>query len=140
SEINYMILRYADILLMYAEAKNELGELTEDIWNITVREIRKRAGFSVASALDYPGSDPEVLRDHIRYERRIEFAGEGYYYNDIRRWKIAETVMPGAIEKHDGTTIISRSFDANRDYWWPVSTTQMELNPNLKPNNPGWGD
>ncbi len=140
SEINYMILRYADILLMYAEAKNELGELTENIWNTTVREIRKRAGFSASSALDYPSSDPAVLREHIRYERRMEFAGEGYYYTDIRRWKIAANVMPGDIHKHDGAVIISRTFDANRDYWWPVSTTQMELNPNLKPNNPGWGD
>lgn len=140
SEINYMILRYADILLMYAEAKNELGELTEDIWNTTVREIRRRAGFSVTSALEYPGSDQEVLREHIRYERRAEFAGEGYYYNDIRRWKIAEHVLPATIQRHDGANIITRTFDAHRDYWWPVSTTQMELNPNLKPNNPGWGD
>lgn len=140
SEINYMILRYADILLMYAEAKNELGELTEDIWNTTVREIRRRAGFSAASALGYPGNDVETLREHIRYERRAEFAGEGYYYNDIRRWKIAENVMQGPIQKHDGTNIITRTFNLNRDYWWPVSTVQIELNPNLKPNNPGWGE
>ena len=140
SEINYMILRYADVLLMYAEAKNELGELTADIWNTTVREVRRRAGFSASSALDYPGSDTHVLSEHIRYERRMEFAGEGYYYNDIRRWKMAENVLPGTIQKHDGTVIITRNFDANRDYWWPVSTTQVELNPNLKPNNPGWGD
>lgn len=140
SEINYMILRYADVLLMYAEAKNELGELTEDIWNTTVREVRRRAGFAQSSALDYPGSDPEVLRTHIRYERRAEFAGEGYYYNDIRRWKIAETVLPGAIQKHDGTHIITRTFNVGRDYWWPVSSVQLELNPNLRPNNPGWGE
>ncbi|NGM61171.1 RagB/SusD family nutrient uptake outer membrane protein [Sphingobacterium sp. SGG-5] len=140
SEINYMVLRYADILLMYAEAKNELGELTSDIWNTTVREVRRRAGFSAASALDYPGNDPDILREHIRYERRIEFAGEGHYYNDIRRWKIAETVLPETIKKHDGTNIITRTFDANRDYWWPVSSTQLELNPNLRPNNPGWGN
>jgi len=140
SEINYMILRYADILLMYAEAKNELGELTESIWNSTIREIRRRAGFTLASALDYPSNDPNILREHIRYERRMEFAGEGYYYNDIRRWKIAEEVLPGPIQKHDGTVIISRGFDSNRDYWWPIPTTQVELNPNLKPNNPGWGE
>lgn len=140
SEINYMILRYADILLMYAEAKNELGELTADVWDNTIGAIRRRAGFSHANALSYPGNDPNVLRDHIRYERRIEFAGEGFYYNDIRRWKLAEAVMPGPIQKHDGTNIITRTFDANRDYWWPVSTTQTELNPNLRPNNPGWGE
>src|SRR5690606_40278458 len=57
SEINYMILRYADILLRYAESKNELGELTSYISNTRVREVRRRAGFSAASALDYPGKD-----------------------------------------------------------------------------------
>lgn len=139
SEINYMVQRYTDILLMYAEAKNELGEFTEEVWNSTIRPIRQRAGFSLSAALNYPGNDPAVLREQIRYERRIEFAGEGYYYNDIRRWKIAEDVLNATIRKHDGTAIITRTFDANRDYWWPVSTTQMELNPNLKPNNPGWG-
>ena len=46
SPIDYMILRYADILLMYAEAKNELNELDETVWNETVRPIRTRAGFT----------------------------------------------------------------------------------------------
>lgn len=140
SEINYMILRYADILLMYAEAKNELGELTADIWDATVKEVRRRAGFTATSALNYPGNDPQILRESIRYERRIEFAGEGYYYNDIRRWKMAEDVLPGPIQKHDGTNIITRTFNPDRDYWWPISSSQLELNPNLKPNNPGWGN
>lgn len=140
SEINYMILRYADVLLMYAEAMNELGELTADVWNTTVGEVRRRAGFAQPSAVDYPGNDQALLREHIRYERRAEFAGEGYYYNDIRRWKIAETVLPGAIQKHDGTNIITRTFNTGRDYWWPISSVQLELNPNLRPNNPGWGE
>jgi len=140
SPINYMVLRYADILLMYAEAKNELGELTEDVWNSTIKMIRQRAGFTAATALNYPGNDATVLEQHIRYERRIEFAGEGYYYNDIRRWKVAETVLNGPIKKFDGTTIINRTFNPNRDYWWPVPSTQIEQNPNLRPNNPGWGN
>ena len=82
-----MILRYADILLMYAEAKNELNELDETVWNETVRPIRTRAGFTAESALEFPGKDQEKLRAVIRYERRAEFAGEGYYYNDLRRCK-----------------------------------------------------
>lgn len=140
SPINYMIFRYADILMMYAEAKNELGELTEDIWNNTIRPIRVRAGFTAASALNYPGNDQQLLSTHVHYERRIEFAGEGYYYNDIRRWKTAEQELSGAIHKFDGTTIITRTFDVARDYWWPVATSQIELNPALRPNNPGWGN
>lgn len=140
SEINYMVLRYADILLMYAEAMNELGRLDASVWTRTIGEIRKRAGFTASTAISFPGADQDLLRTHVQYERRIEFAGEGLYYNDLRRWKLAEQVMNQSIKKSDGTVIISRSFNPARDYWWPISTTQIELNPNLKPNNPGWGE
>lgn len=137
---NYMVLRYADVLLMYAEAKNELGEMNQEVWEQTIRSIRERAGFSSTSALDYPGQDPALLKKIIRYERRMELAGEGLYYNDIRRWKTAETEMNGMIYKHDGTTIISRTFNKERDYWWPVPSKELELNPMLQPNNKGWGN
>ena len=140
SGINYMVLRYADVLLMYAEAKNEMGELTETSWNATVRPIRQRAGFSAASALNYPGSNADLLSDHIRYERRIEFAGEGYYYNDVRRWKTAENELNKTVRKSDGSAIITRTFNKDRDYWWPVPSSQLEQNPALRPNNPGWGN
>jgi hypothetical protein len=139
SPVNLMILRYADILLMYAEAKNELGELTAEVWDKTVKRIRQRAGFSAAAALDYPGSDYATLTKHLRYERRIEFAGEGMYYNDLRRWKTAGTEMDN-LDIHDmkGQRITTRLFNAERDYWWPVPAMQLILNPALYPNNEGW--
>ena len=139
SRINRMILRYADILLMYAEAKNEMGEMTEDIWNRTVKAIRQRAGFTATAAVTFPGNDDDAIKGHIRYGRRIEFAAEGTYYDDLRRWKEMENVMPGPIYKHDGTQIVIRSFNKDRDYWWPVPATQMSIAPTLAPNNPGWG-
>lgn len=139
SPINIMLLRYADVLLMYAEAMNEQGKLTEEIWNKTVRAIRLRAGFTLVQALDYPGNDMEILRRQIRYERRVELAGEGTWYNDLRRWKLAETEMNNlSIRMHDGTQIGTRSFNKARDYWWPVPSSQMETAPTLGPNNPGW--
>ncbi len=134
-----MLLRYADVLLMYAEAKNELGEMTEEIWNRTVKTIRQRAGFTSSSALAYPGNDADEIRRHIRYERRVELAGEGTYYNDLRRWREAENVMNNlSICKHDGTLIGTRNFNKERDYWWPVPSSQIEIAPTLRPNNPGW--
>lgn len=139
SPINRMILRYADILLMYAEAMAETGQMTEAIWNSTVRAIRQRAGFDADAAINYPGNDPVELRRHIRYERRIEFAGEAMYYNDLRRWKEAENVMNNvSILKFDGTAIATRNFNKDRDYWWPVPAAQMTAAPTLAPNNPGW--
>ena len=139
SPINIMLLRYADVLLMYAEAKNELGEMTEEIWNRTVKAIRQRAGFTSSAALAYPGNDREEIRRQIRYERRIEFAGEGTYYNDLRRWREAETAMSNLnIYTFDGTLIGTRNFNKERDYWWPVPSAEIEIAPSLRPNNPGW--
>ena len=139
SPINIMLLRYADILLMYAEAKNELGEMDETVWNTTIRAIRQRAGFTAASALDFPGGSKEDIMTHIRYERRIEFAGEGTYYNDLRRWKRAEEEMANLnIYRYDGVQIGTRNFNKDRDYWWPVPASQIEADPALRPNNPGW--
>lgn len=129
SEINYMVIRYADVLLMYAEAQNEAVGPDASVYN-AVDTIRKRAGMPVYAA----GLTQAEMRAAIRQERRVEFAMEGFYYNDIRRWKIAETVMNGAIYNSQGAAIVTRTFDATRDYWWPIPHTQRELNPNLEQN------
>lgn len=130
SETNYIILRYADVLLMYAEAQNEAIGPDESVYN-ALNEVRRRAGM--------PEFDPvyskDQLREIIRHERRIEFAGEGMYYNDVRRWKTAENVLNATIYKYDGSTIETRQFDPARDYWWPIPQTELDLNPALEQNN-----
>ena len=123
---------------MYAEAKNELNELDETVWNETIRPIRARAGFTAESALGFPGKDQEKLRSVIRYERRAEFVGEGYYYNDLRRWREAENVNNGPIRKFNNDVILVRSFEPSRDYWWPIPQGEIDLNRNLLPNNPNY--
>ncbi|ERJ58702.1 RagB/SusD family nutrient uptake outer membrane protein [Sphingobacterium paucimobilis] len=133
SEINYMVIRYADILLMYAEAMNEaLASPDADINTLTIyaaiNKVRQRAGLLPIST----GQTKSQMREIIRKERRVEFACEGTYYNDIRRWKTAETVMNGTIYNSQGQPIINRTFNANKDYWWLVPLTQTDLNPNLK--------
>ncbi len=138
SPVNIMIMRYADVLLQYAEAMNEAHQMDASVWNRTVRLIRQRAGFTEASALDYPGSY-EAVKDAIMYERRIEFAGEGTWYNDMRRLRLCEEQMNNIeIFNSNGVAIGSRNFTADRDYWWPVPANQIELDKNLAPNNPGW--
>ena len=78
-----MEIRFADILLMYAESKNELGEMSEEIWNQTIKPLRERAGFGEAYCA-YPGGND--LRQVIRDERRVELALEGRRVFDLRRW------------------------------------------------------
>src|SRR5690606_28001633 len=95
SDINYMIIRYADILLMYAEAKNEVSATPQDDPLIykNVNLVRQRAGMP-----DVPvGKTKAEMREAIRHERRVEFACEGTYYNDIRRWRTAEIVMNATV-------------------------------------------
>ncbi|MGN0189955.1 MAG: RagB/SusD family nutrient uptake outer membrane protein, partial [Candidatus Cryptobacteroides sp.] len=138
SPVNIMIIRYADVLLWYAEAMNEAGLMTSSVWNRTVRLIRERAGFTEASALDCPATY-DAVKDAILYERRIEFSGEGTWYNDLRRLKLCETQMASLeIFNSDGVQIGTRNFSPDRDYWWPVPANQIELDPNLAPNNQGW--
>jgi hypothetical protein len=80
---------------MYAEAKNELNQMDASVWDKTIKAIRSRAGFTAAEALNFPAGDQASLRTTIRNERRTELAMEGLRIFDIRRWKIAETVLSG---------------------------------------------
>lgn len=139
--LNIILMRYADVLLMYAEAKYEQGQMNADVWNKTIRPIRQRAGFTDASALDYPTSG---LQDVIRRERRCELAVEGLRLFDIRRWKTIETVMNGnphgAKFASDNTQYIQldqRRFDAGRDYLFAIPQSQRDINSNLT-QNPGY--
>ena len=139
SGLNLILMRYADILLMHAEAKNELGQMNEAVWNKTIKPIRQRAGFTNVSALNFPvGGD---LRNIIRSERRSELAVEGLRLFDIRRWKTIETVLNGnphgAKFAADNTQYIqldTRRFNKDRDYLFAVPQSQRDINKNLTQN------
>jgi starch-binding outer membrane protein, SusD/RagB family len=149
SGLNLILLRYADVLLMYAEAKNELNQMNAGIWNQTVRPLRTRAGFTQASALDFSAGSQTVLRDAIRRERRSELAFEGIRIFDIRRWKIAETALnaqvkgiriPGneiAKDANGNIIVENRIFQAPKHYLWPIPQLERDQNTNLTQNT-GW--
>lgn len=130
SDINFIVLRFADILMMYAEAQNEVSGPDATIF-AALNRIRDRVGMPHFNE----GLSKEALRQEIRHERRVEFAGEGLYYSDIRRWKIAETVMNATIQNYAGKNLETRTFDKLRDYWWPIPLGERDLNPNLEQNS-----
>ncbi len=139
--LNLILMRYADVLLMYAEAKNELGEMNETVWNQTIRPIRERAGFTDASALNYPAGD---LRNIIRRERRCELVFEGLRLFDIRRWGTIETLMNGyphgakfAANNTQYIQLDLRRFDKERDYLFAIPQSERDINKNLT-QNPGY--
>jgi hypothetical protein len=134
SELNYILLRYADVLLMYAEAKNEASGPDATIYDV-LNLIRQRAGMPNFAE----GLSQAELRKEIRHERRIELAGEGLYYYDVRRWKTAETVMNTEVYNEKGERIDTRRFNVARDYLWPVPSVAIQENTKLS-QNPGYGN
>lgn len=87
----YPYLRYAEILMTYAEAKNEMGQCTQEDLDKSINLVRERA--YKGSGMAYPRvevASQEALRKIIRMERRSEFAFEGLRYRDLLRWRIAE--------------------------------------------------
>ena len=143
SGINFIKMRYADVLLMYAEAKIELGELDQSV-NDVIQEIRDRVNLPFPQ--DVTTMSQQEAIDFIRNERTIELAWEGLRLADIRRWGIAENVLNGnvhGIDIADGGSFSklpgqhTRSFEAPRDYLWPIPSGERDLNPNLS-QNPGY--
>lgn len=140
SGANIHLLRYAEVLLTYAEAKQALNQFDETVWNNTIRLLRQRAGFTDPAALNFPGTAD--LTNIIRRERRTEFAMEGLRTDDIRRWKIAETVMNGFVHGakfgdpsvDNGYIRVQRRTFTSRDYLWPIPAAERGLNPNLSQN------
>jgi hypothetical protein len=97
SFLSFSLMRYAEILLIFAEAKFELGQADESALN-AINRVRARAyGVNVANVASYPAittTNQAELRTIIKRERKVELANEGFRLFDIRRWRIAEKVMP----------------------------------------------
>lgn len=97
SDQNFILIRYAEALLNYAEATIENNTVTQSTLD-AINRVRARAyGKSVEETSAYPAittTNPTELRRIIRRERKVEFANEGFRLFDIRRWRIAEKVMP----------------------------------------------
>ena len=136
--IDIILMRYADVLLMYAEAKFELGQGADPTALAAFNLVRQRPSVNMPPVAT-------LTRELIRNERRVELAFEGLRLFDIRRWKIAETVMPapavcGIDYVNAAATVVracqpasARQFPV-RAYLWPLPQTELDLNPNLKQN------
>lgn len=156
-----VMIRYAEVLLNYAEAKERLGTLTQADLDLTINKIRDRVGMVHLELSNLPaGSD---IRTEIRRERRVEFFFEGHRYFDIIRWKEGERLgqdLLGVNRKWldesrlsiklsdllwktvDGEEYLlletGRTFVNPKHYLLSVPFKQSQLNPNLLPNNEGW--
>lgn len=163
---DYILMRYAEVLLNYAEASFELDDyISDQDLDISINELRRRvdmpsltnAFIENAVAKGYAMN----MRDEIRRERRVELAGEGYRYSDIIRWKIAENILPNSIRgakfqenrypgvvigkdvilDDEGFIIVenskARTFENPKNYLFPLPLRELSLNPKLIQNQ-GW--
>ncbi|MBY5959507.1 RagB/SusD family nutrient uptake outer membrane protein [Membranicola marinus] len=145
--MEYGLLRYAEVLLTYAEAKIMKNEIDDSVKE-AINMIRERAGLDMDYAdVTLPKYDAYSQNDWIeliRNERRIELAGEGIRYDDIIRWRIAEDVLNqpalGHTRKINGELVSlkieDRSFEPYQ-YLWPFHESTLKVNPKLK-QNPGY--
>lgn len=140
----WVLFRYAEILLNYAEALYEAyddADYTDGTFTLSPRaainEIRARAGMPEAGA--------ENFGERIRNERRVELAFEDHRFWDVRRWKIAPQTMDiygvKIEKKDDGFTYTRQSIDRrtwnDRMYLYPISNDELFKNSQLK-QNPDW--
>ncbi|WP_372934164.1 RagB/SusD family nutrient uptake outer membrane protein [Mariniphaga sediminis] len=157
--------RYAEVLLNYAEAKAELGSLTQEDLNISINLLRDRVAMPHLILDDIPNDpnwkypDLSPLINEVRRERMVELATENYRWDDLYRWAAIKYLNgkrpvgakadqfhhdPGLPVTEDGHLDPYKvaypngyNFNLNRDYLWPIPESQVRLNPNLG-QNPGW--
>jgi len=138
------LMRYAEVLLNYAEAQNEYAGPGLEVY-AAVEAIRKRAGLNPYHLPT--GLSKEQMREVIRNERRIELAFEEHRFWDVRRWKIAETTdnqqMRGIEISRPGNSYNYKTFVVREHtfrpemYLWPIPQSEIVKSEELI-QNPGW--
>lgn len=160
SDLNVGIFRFAELLLIYAEAKIEANELDKSVYD-AINKVRVRAHMPELPA----GLTQAELRKALRYERKVELANDGLRWNDLRRWGIANTVMNGVLYLNRNakpwTKDVLTGFDESytpiydhaeaikyfttqevvyrvrKDEYWPVPKSELDANNKLV-QNPGY--
>lgn len=129
---DFVHLRYADVLLMYAEAKIEANSVDQTVLD-AINKVRARAyGVDYTDTDNYPeltSIDPSTLRAKVRNERRVEFTLENSRYFDLKRWEIAQEVLNG----FDGDPVSNRVF-LPKHYKWPLPQNALDKNSLLVQN------
>lgn len=122
---DYPIIRYAEVLLTYAEAKNEQSGPDTSVYE-ALDLIRQRVGMPTIER----NQTKESLREIIRNERRIELAGEGFRRADIRRWGIADEVMHNIYDITN--SLVQKRVWEDKFVKFPYPQSAVDVNPLLQ--------
>ncbi len=152
--MNVLIIRYADVLLMAAEAEVELGNF--EAARALVNQVRARAANPASwvkkadgsNAANYviglyntPWGDAATARAAVRFERKLELSGEGLRFFDLVRWGVAADVM-NAYLNYEGAKLPvalgGSNFTPNQDEYFPIPQTQLDRQAGVLKQNPGY--
>jgi starch-binding outer membrane protein, SusD/RagB family len=157
-----ILIRYAEVLLTYAEAKYELTESISDAdLNLTINALRTRVGFGPKLTNAFATTNNLSMREEIRRERTVELALEGFRYDDLIRWKTAEIMLPkellgakfiasewvgtngNSLNLNSDQVLIvepasTRHFRIDRDYLYPVPIHEITTSGGNVVQNPNW--
>ncbi len=152
--MNYTIIRFADVLLMAAEAEVEAGSLTQAL--AYVNQVRARAAnatywvknedgtdaanYEIAEYTSFP--DQAFARNAVRFERKLELSGEGHRFFDLVRWGVAADEL-NAYLAYESTLLVTKfggaSFTAGKNEYYPIPQTQIDIQgPDILMQNPGY--
>jgi hypothetical protein len=129
---NWIVLRYADVLLMYAEAVNEGGTATAGSAEAALNLVRTRAGIAPVSGLSQAG-----FRDSVRLDRRREFVFEGQRWFDLSRWGILNTTIVAKTTELQTVAPGETTIHGAPSNLLPLPQSELDVNHNLT-QNPGW--
>ena len=149
---SWIVYRYAEVLLSYAEALNEyLGspDATDATFTMSARDalnmVRANAGMPPVTAAEAGGKGS--FQEAVQREWRVEFAFEDHRFWDVRRWKIGsqtqtqidgvEIIKNGTVKQYARTLVETRTW-ADKMYLYPIPQSELYCNPNLNPQNPDW--
>ena len=152
--MNYTIIRYADVLLMAAEAEIELGNL--DAGRALINQVRARAAknehwvknadgtdaanYVIAEYASFP--DKDYATKALRMERTLELSGEGHRFFDLVRWGVAADVLNDYLE-YESQFLVTKfggaSFTAGKSEYFPIPQSQIDIQGNdVLKQNPGY--
>jgi len=160
--VDRILIRYAEVLLIYAEASYELAESISDAdLDLSINRLRTRVGFTKKLTNAFVTDNSLSMREEIRRERTVELALEGFRYDDLIRWKTAETLLPVDLLgakfiaadwpntnpnslnlNANGILVVeaagSRQFSPTRNYLYPVPFNEITLSGGSVTQNPNW--
>ncbi|MGD9556902.1 MAG: RagB/SusD family nutrient uptake outer membrane protein [Mangrovibacterium sp.] len=125
---DFYVIRYADVLLMRAEALIEANTLNQEVYDL-INVVRGRVGMPKVEDVEGTGLSQDQLRQIVRHERRVELAFEGLRFTDLKRWGIMEEAYQRMT--NDPVTGLDPLYQGRKSETFPVPLSELDANKNL---------